>query len=193
MNVKQPALPHVHSPKGFTMKVIRAIPLAAGCLAALLLAASGVRAEGGETSAMSDDGLKAAGERIRQTGQQMQKDIQEKLERLRKERAALVARQAAERKQEAERAAQQAEKDRAALAAAKEARQREALLAAQEKARREAAERAAELERAHQAEMKSKEEEEAALERAQKESLDAYKAGAKQQKLGTQPQFGVDL
>lgn len=146
-----------------------------------------------DSASVSDQDLKAVGERIRQTGHQMQKEIQEKLERLRKERAALVARQAAERKQETERANQQAEKDRAALAAAKEARQREALLAAQDKARREAAERAAELERAHQAELKAKEEEEAALERAQKESLDAYKAGAKQQKLGTQPQFGVDL
>lgn len=175
------------------MKLIRAMPIAAGCLAALLLTANGARAEGSDAAAISDDNLKAAGERIRQTGQLLQKDIQDKLERLRRERAALVTRQAAERKQEAERAHQQAEKDRAALAAIKEARQREALQAAQEKARQEAAERAAELERIHQAELKAKEEEEAALERAQKESLDAYKAGAKQQKLGTQPQFGVDL
>lgn len=167
--------------------------IAAAILAALLVTANGARAEGSDTPDVSGDGLKAASERIRQTGQQLQKDIQEKLEQLRKERAALVARQAAERRQEAEHARQQAEKDRAALAATREARQREALQASQEKARREAAERAAELERIHQAELKAKEDEEAALVRAQKESLDAYKAGTKQQKLGTQPQFGVDL
>ena len=175
------------------MKTIRSTPLSAAFLAAFLLASNGAQAEGGDASNISDESLKAASERIRHTGQQMQKDIQEKLERLRKERAALVARQAAERKQETERARQQAEKDRAALTAAKESKQREALLASQEKARREAAVRAAELEQTRLAELKEKEDEEAALERAQKESLDAYKAGSKQQKLGTQAQFGVDI
>jgi hypothetical protein len=161
---------------------------------ALLAGGNICAAESGTPSdTLSDDALKATSERIRQTGQQMQRDIQEKLERLRKERAALVARQAAERKQETERARQQAEKDRAALAAAKESKQREALLASQEKARREAAVRAAELEQTRLAALKEKEDEEAALERAQKESLDAYKAGSKQQKLGTQAQFGVDI
>lgn len=163
-------------------------PVVALCLAASLLA-GGVRAE----SDVSDDSLKAAGERMRQTGQQLQKDIQERLERLRRERAALQARQAEERNAEAQRARQQADKDRAALAAVKEARQREALAAAQEKARKEAAARAAEAELRRQAELKDKEEQEAALERAQRESLDAYKAGAKERKLGSDTQFGVDL
>lgn len=144
------------------------------------------------TSPAGDD-LNAASERIRETGRQMQKDIQDKLRQVRAQRAVLEARQAAERKQEAERAKQQADKDRAALAAIKEAKQREVLAATQEKARREAAARAAELEQARLAELKEKEDEEAALERAQKASLDAYKANSKQQKLGTQAQFGVDL
>ncbi len=164
------------------------LPVVALCLAASLLSGS-VRAE----SDVSDDSLKAAGERMRQTGQQLQKDIQERLERLRRERAALQSRQAEERDAEARRARQQAEKDRAALAAVKEARQREALAAAQEKARKEAAARAAESELRRQAELKEKEEQEAALERAQRESLNAYKAGAKERKLGSDTQFGVDL
>lgn len=163
-------------------------PAAVLCLSACLLTV-GAQAD----ADLSDESLKAASERMRQTGQQLQKDIQERLERLRRERAALQSRQTEERSNEMERARQQAEKDKAALAAVKEARQREALAAAQEKARKEAAARAAEAERLRAAELKEKEEQEAALERAQRESLDAYKAGAKERKLGSDTQFGVDL
>lgn len=170
------------------MQRLAPLSLAAVCLGISLLAGS-VHAQ----SDVSDDSLKAASERIRQTGQQLQQDIHERLEKLRRERAALQARQAEERSNEAVREREQAEKDKAALAAVKEARQREALAAAQEKARREAAARAAEAERLRQAELKEKEEQEAALERAQRESLDAYKAGAKERILGSDTQFGVDL
>ncbi len=170
------------------MKRLSPLFLAAVCLCSGLFAGT-VHAE----TEASDDSLKAAGERMRQTGQQLQKDIQERLEKLRRERASLQARQVQERNDEAARARQQADKDKAALAAVKEARQRDALAAAQEKARKEAAARAAEAERLRQAELKDKEEQEAALERAQRESLDAYKAGAKERKLGSDTQFGVDL
>lgn len=159
----------------------------------LLLAGSSVFADDDKGYGMSEDKLRAAGERMRQTSQQMQKDIQERLESLRRERAALVARQSAERRQEAIRAQQQVEKDKAALAAVREAKQRDTLAVAQEKARIEVAARLAKVERARQSELKDKEEQEIALVRAQQKSLDAYKAGGKQQKLGTQTQFGVDL
>ena len=172
------------------MNTFRPLIVTVALLTAWFPAAGSVFAADAISSA---DDLNAASERIRDTGRQMQKDIQDKLRQVRAQRAVLEARQAAERKQEAERAKQQAEKDRAALAAIKEAKQREALLASQEKARREAAARAAELEQTRLAELREKEDEEAALERAQKESLDAYKANSKQQKLGTQAQFGVDL
>jgi colicin import membrane protein len=170
------------------MKRLALLSIAAVCLGASLLA-GGVHAQ----SDASDDSLKAASERMRQTGQQLQKDIHERLEKLRRERATLQARQAEERDEEAARERQQADKDKAALAAVKEARQRDALAAAQEKARKEAAARAAEAERLRQAALKEKEDQEAALERAQQESLDAYKAGAKERTLGSDTQFGVDL
>lgn len=175
------------------MNAFRPSIVTVALLAAWFPTAGSVFAADAISSATSGDELNAASERIRDTGRQMQKDIQEKLRQVRAQRAVLEARQAAERKQEAEHARQQAEKDRAALTATRESKQREALLASQEKARREAAARAAELEQTRLAELKEKEDEEAALERAQKESLDAYKAGSKQQKLGTQAQFGVDL
>jgi chromosome segregation ATPase len=190
---KCPELRCVQPADGFSMKTFRSIPFAAACLAALLQVGSGAHAETDPAAGVSDSDLKATGERMRQTVQQLQKDIQQRLERLRSERATLQSKQAAERKRETERAAQQDEKDRAALAAVKAARQREELAAAQEKARREAAARAAEAERRLQSELKAKEDEEAALERAQQESLDAYKAGTRKNKLGTQTQFGVDL
>jgi hypothetical protein len=165
----------------------------AALFAAWLPVAGSVFAADANSPANSGDDLNAASERIRETGRQMQKDIQDRLRQVRAQRAVLEARQAAERKQETERDKQQAEKDRAALASIKEAKQREALAAAQEKARKEATARAAETERMRQAELKEKEEQEATLLRAQQESLDAYKAGSKQQKLGTQAQFGVDI
>lgn len=167
--------------------------LAAGCLAALLFGAGSVLAQTGTTDAVSEENLKAAGERMRQTSLQLQQDIQQRLQRLRSERAALVARQEAERREEAERLQRQADQDRAALAAIKETKQRSAFAAAREKARKEAAARAADAERQRQAELKEKDDQEAALARAQQESLDAYKAGAKKQKLGSETQFGVDL
>lgn len=195
----RPRLPGVargipHPPDdGLSMKQRTTFPLAIICLAAALAASDSLHAQSGDSADVSDDSLKAASERMRQTSQQMQKDIQERLDKLRLERAALQARQAAERRQESEQAARQAEKDRAALAAIKEAKQREALAAAQAQARQEATARAAEAERLRQAALKAKEEEEAALERAQRESLDTYKAGTRQNRLGTQTQFGVDL
>ena len=170
------------------MKRLASFSITAVCLGISLLAGS-VHAQ----SEVSDDSLKAAGERMRHTGQKLQKDIQERLEKLRRERAALQARQAQERDEEAARERQQADKDKAALAAVKEARQREARAAAQEKARKEAAARAAEAERLRQTALKEQEDQEAALERAQRESLDAYKAGAKERTLGSDTQFGVDL
>lgn len=175
------------------MNAFRPSIVTVALFAAWLQTAGSVFAADAISSAPAGDDLNAASERIRETGRQMQKDIQDKLRQVRAQRAVLEARQAAERKQEAERAKQQAERDRAALAAIKEAKQREALVAAQEKARKEAMARAAEIERARQAELKEKDEQEAALIRAQQESLDAYKAGATKQKLGTQTQFGVDL
>ena len=175
------------------MNTFRPSIVTVALLTAWFPTAGSVFAADATSSATSRDDLNAASERIRDTGHQMQKDIQEKLRQVRAQRAVLEARQAAERKQEAERAKQQADKDRAALAAIKEAKQREALAAAQEKARREAVARATEIERARQAELKEKEEQEATLLRAQQESLDAYKAGTTKQKLGTQTQFGVDL
>lgn len=175
------------------MSTFRPSIVAVALLTAWFPAAGSVFAADAISSATSGDDLNAASERIRETGRLMQKDIQEKLRQVRAQRAVLEARQAAERKQEAERAKRQAETDRAALAAIKEAKQHEALVAAQEKARRERVARAAEIERARQAELKEKDVQEAALVRAQQESLDAYKAGATKQKLGTQTQFGVDL
>ena len=171
------------------MNIFRPAPFAAACLALLLHVGGSAYAE----TDVSDESLKATGERMRHTAQELQQDIQVRLQRLRKERAALEAKQAAERRREAERAQQQAEKEQAALAAVKEAKQRDAIAAAQEKARREASVRVAEAERKRQAELREKLDQEAALERAQQESLDAYKAGAKKQTLGTQTQFGVDL
>jgi|APFre7841882724_1041349.scaffolds.fasta_scaffold00047_14 hypothetical protein len=171
------------------MNIVRLAPFAAACLTVLLHVSGSAYAE----TDVSDESLKATGERMRQTAQELQQDIQGRLQRLRKERAALEAKQAAERKQEAERARQQAEKEQATLAAVKEAKQRDALAAAQEKARRETSVRVAEAERKRQAELREKLDQETALERAQQESLDAYKAGTKKQTLGTQTQFGVDL
>ncbi len=173
------------------MNVFQSFPFAAVCLAVLLCAGNGALAE--TSIGLSDGELKATGERMRQTAQQMQKDISDRLQHLRSERAALEAKQAAERRQEAIRAQQQAEKDKAALVATREAKQRETLAAQQESARKAAAARVAEDERKRQAELQEKQNQEAALVRAQRESLDAYKAGSKKRKLGSEPQFGVDL
>ena len=96
---------------------------------------------------VSQDGLAAASERIRQTGLQIKADIQEVRE-ARLKRAALEAKQEAERKKEAERARQQATNDAAQFAIVKD-KQHQALETAQAQARREAAEQEqkAELER----------------------------------------------
>lgn len=144
-------------------------------------------------SAPAND-LKDAGDRIRQTGHQLQADIREGLRKARAQRAALEARQAAERKQEAERARRQAIKDAAALAEAKEAKQRQALEAAQAQARKEEAERAAKQERDRQAAMRAQREQEEKLAREQQAGKAKASKGPKEKnKLGEDPQFGVDI
>lgn len=157
---------------------------------ALLTGGSAWAAEG--TAAhdpLSDKELKAAGERIRQTGQNIQADIQQAQRKARAERAVLEARQAAERKQEAERARQRAAQDAAELAAAKEVRQRQALVAAQAKARKDAEERAAKAESERLAAIKAQREREDKLAREQQ----AAKAKADKPKLGGDTKFGVDI
>jgi NADH dehydrogenase [ubiquinone] 1 alpha subcomplex assembly factor 7 len=138
---------------------------------------------------LSDKALKAAGERIRQTGQDLQADIQQALRKARAERVALEARQAAERKKEEQRARQRAAQDAAELAAAKEARQRQALAVAQAKARKEAEERAAKAESERLAAIKAQRELEDKLAREQQ----ATKAKADKPKLGDDTKFGVDI
>lgn len=161
--------------------------------ATVILLPAAALSQSPQMNGVTGEDLKAASERIRETGLQMQKDIQERLQKIRRERIALANRQTLERRQEAEHEQRQAEIDKAALAATRETKQREALAAAQEKARRENATRLAELERVRQIELKEKADQEAELERAQQESLDSYKAGSKKQKLGSEAQFGIDL
>lgn len=86
----------------------------------------------GAYAAEADDSLSAVGERIRQTGMQLQADIKKARERLEAEEA----REAIERKREAERERQQA---------IKEAKQRQAQEAAQARARQEETARAERL------------------------------------------------
>ena len=83
----------------------------------------------GAYAAEADDSLSAAGERIRQTGAQLQADIKKARERLDAEEA----REAIERKREAEHERQQA---------IKAAKQRQAQEAAQARARQEETARA---------------------------------------------------
>jgi hypothetical protein len=105
--------------------------------ALMLLACANASAAGSEKTqsndapaSMTDEDLKAASERIRQTGQQLQREIKETIRKARAERAA-----DAERKKEPDSAR------RHETAAAREARQRRAALAAsQAQAKKEAAE-----------------------------------------------------
>jgi hypothetical protein len=143
----------------------------------------------GTPDPLSDEALKAASDRIRQTGHNLQEDIQQALRKARAQRAALEARQDAERKQEAERSRQQAARDAAALAAAKEARQRQALEATQAQARKKAEESAARAEHERQAAAKAQREMEEKLAREQQ----AAKAAADKPKLGGETKFGVDI
>lgn len=166
----------------------------------LPLAGSALAAEGGKSTnkgtaaSVSDDDLKAAGDRIRETGQKLQADIQEALRKARAQRAALEAQQAAERKQEAEKARQQAARDAAELAAAKEAKQRQALLAAQVQARKDAEERAAKAEQERLAAVKAQRELEAKLAREQQALKEkASNASNGKSKLGEEANFGVDI
>jgi hypothetical protein len=140
---------------------------------------------------LSHDALNAASERIRQTGQQIREDIAE-ARKARQQRLALEAIQEAERKKEAERVREQAQKDAAQLAAAKEAKQRQALEAAQAQARREAAERAAKAEQERQAELAAQRalEEKIAKEQAAKM---AGGTGGGGNKLGGEVRYGVDF
>lgn len=164
-----------------------AVPLLA---IALLAGGNAWAAENTEAhDPLSDNELKATSERIRQTGQKIQADIQQALRKARAERAVLEAKQAAERKQEAARARQRAAQDAAELAAAKEARQRQALEAAQAKARKEAEERAAKAESERLAAIKAQRELEDKLAREQQ----AAKAKAGKPKLGGDTKFGVDI
>lgn len=179
------------------MKTIR-IPHAIVMVLAISLqgASAGHAAESGTPSAsktqppLSDGDLKAASERIRETGHKLQEDIQQALRKARTQRAALEARQAAERQQEAERARKQAERDAAALAAAKEAKQRQALEAAQAQARKKAEEEAAKAERERQAQAKAQRDLEEKLAREQQA---AAKAAAGKPKLGGETRFGLDI
>lgn len=178
-------------------KSITAVALLAAWLP---LAGSALAAEGGKatnkgtSASVSDDDLKAAGDRIRETGQKLQADIQEALRKARAQRAVLEAKQAAERKQEAEKARQQAARDAAELAAAKEAKQRQVLLAAQAQAKKEAEERAAKAEQERLAAVKVQRELEAKLARehqAVKEKSSKSSSGTS--KLGEEASFGVDI
>lgn len=104
------------------MSLHRASRVVAAMLISLLpVCAHAAEAESGSGSAVDEMDLKAVGERIRQTGAQMQAD-------LRKARARLEAnkmQQAAARKREAELARQQAIKDQAEQAAVRKRQQRE--------------------------------------------------------------------
>ncbi len=164
------------------------LPLAGSALAA----GDGNAGNKDKPASVSGDDLKAAGERIRETGKKLQSDIQEAMRKARAQRAALEARQAAERKNEAERAHQQAARDAAALAAAKEAKQRQALEAAQAQARKDAEAHAAKAEREREAVLKTQRVLEEKLAREQKAKDAASKAGGKP-KLGEETKFGVDI
>jgi len=166
------------------------LPLAGSALAA----ESGKPTSKGTPASVSDDDLKAAGERIRETGQKLQADIQEALRKARAQSAALEAKQAAERKNEAEKARQQAARDAVALAATKEAKQRQALEAAQALARKEAEERAAKAEQERLAAVKAQRELEDKLAREQQAAKEkASKASNGKSKLGEETNFGVDI
>lgn len=179
------------------MKTIRTPHVVATIVLAVMLQAGGATyaAESitppakGTPAPLSDEDLKAASERIRQTGHNLQEDIQQALRKARTQRAALEARQEAERTQEAERSRQQAARDAAALAAAKEAKQRQALEAAQALARKKADESAARAEHERQAAARAQREKEEKLAREQQ----AAKAAADKPKLGGETKFGVDL
>lgn len=166
--------------------IVLAVVLQAG--AATFAAESVTPPVKGTPDPLSDEALKAASERIRQTGQNLQEDIQQALRKARAQRAALEAQQEAERKQDAERARQQAARDAAALAAAKEAKQRQALEAAQVLARKKAEESAARAERERQAAAKAQREMEEKLAREQQS-----KAAADKPNLGGETKFGVDI
>ena len=101
------------------------------CAAAslIILLPFGAHAANTGTTSVSEDAMESAGERIRQTGAQLQADIKKARARLEAEQAKAEA----NRKREAERARQQA---------IQEAKQRQAQEAAQARARQEAAARA---------------------------------------------------
>jgi hypothetical protein len=178
------------------MKLQRTSHLATVALIAWLSLSGNSIAAGNETgdaaaNASSQEALDAASERIRQTGAQIKADIAAMRE-TRRQRAALEAKQEAERRKEAERAREQAQKDAAQLAAAKEAKQRQSIEAALAQARKEAEERAAKAERERQAAIDANRalEEKLAKELAAKEK--AYEeAGGN--KLGQDLNFGVDI
>jgi hypothetical protein len=177
------------------MKTLRTPHVVAIIVLAVMLQAGGAYAAESTTppakgtpAPLSDEALKAASERIRQTGHNLQEDIQQGLRKARAQRAALEARQDAERKQDAERSRQQAARDAAALAAAKEAKQRQALEAAQALARKKAEESAARAERERQAAAKAQREMEEKLAREQQS-----KAAADKPNLGGETKFGVDI
>jgi hypothetical protein len=161
------------------------LPLAGNALAAGSANAANPDTPG---SAMSGDDLKAASERIRQTGTNIQSDIREALRRARAQRAVLEAQQAAERKREAERARRQAARDAALMAAAKQAKERQALEAAQAQARKEAEMRQAKVERERQLALQAQR---ALEEKLAREQQAAARGG--RPKLGGETKFGVDI
>ncbi|MDP2265394.1 MAG: hypothetical protein Q8J70_02465 [Thiobacillus sp.] len=111
----------------------------------------------GAYAAEADDSLAAAGERIRQTGAQLQADIKKARERL----EAQEAREAIERKRAAERERQQA---------ITEEKQRHAQEVAQVRARREEAARAEQAERLRQQQAeKAEREQQLQAEKAERE------------------------
>lgn len=123
----------------------RASRAAAVLLIGLLpLGAYAAQVEGGAdhpTASVEDMDLEAVGDRIRQTGAQMQADLRKARARL----EAHKAQQEAERKREAELARQQAIKEQAEQAAIRERQQKEA--AQKEAAQKEAAQKHAEASR----------------------------------------------
>lgn len=117
----------------------RASRVAAAMLISLLPWATPVGAESNKPTdtpavAVDEMDLEAVGERIRQTGVQMQADLRKARARL----EAHKAQQAAERRREAELARQQAIKDEAERAAIRERKQREAAQKQAEPARQAA-------------------------------------------------------
>lgn len=175
------------------MTIRRSSRIAGATLCGLLLSSSWASAQGlGKADGVPGDDTRVMAERMREAQQKLLWDHEEVMRKMRARRAALESKLAAERKQEAERARQQAASNAAALATAKEAMQRQALEAAQAQARREAEARAAQAECERAAALKALRDEEERLAREQKAAEEAAKKGGTPQ-LGGETRFGVDI